>query len=251
MAVCFAASSVARFATGFAGAPAFGWTTNFAMSQSEQLVGELHVRATNGLPTSTAIVARNSEANATIPSITPPSTSQGAPPSTTSSGIVPAVIAVVTFVVCVFVALRILRAIRLNCLVAAYTTEPDTPRMWEVRLDSAPGPSFEGKWNEIMPLAAQCSAQCDIVSRHPLSRGTSVSTDVSGNQASRRDSGDSSRYLPLTIRRVGAITPVDEACGIPEHVAVLIAMPAPKSHVSGQGRPAKAVGPICIGTVDV
>ena len=78
----------------------------------------------------------------------------------------PAVIAVIIFVVCVFVILKILRAIRRNRLVAAYTVEPETPRMWEVHLDTAIDPSFEGKWNEVM------------VSSHGVTRWHFVSTHL-------------------------------------------------------------------------
>ncbi|KAM5536584.1 hypothetical protein V8D89_009679 [Ganoderma adspersum] len=211
-------------------------------SDDTPLVGGLHVRATNGPPTTTANAAG-------IPEASPTSATQDPQPSTTNSGIVPAVIAVVIFVVGVFVILRILRAIRRNRLVVAYTAELETPRMWEVRLDTAVDPSFEGKWNEVMPLAAQ--PQRNISSRSPPSRGMFVPTDVSGSQSSGRDSGDSNRrLLPLTFRK-GAVSPVDNDYALPGHVVVLIAMPTPNRHISIQGEQPNFVGPICIGVVDM
>ncbi|KAI1791843.1 hypothetical protein LXA43DRAFT_380130 [Ganoderma leucocontextum] len=218
-------------------------------SDDTPLASRLHVRETNGPFTTIAYAAGNPEVK-TITHSTHTSTAEDSRPSTTSSGIVPAVIAVAVFVVCVFVILRILRAIRLNRLVAAYTAEPQTPRMWEVRPHNATGSSFKGKWSEIMPLAAQRSPQCDTGSRLPLSRGMSVSTDVSGSQTSRRDSGDSSsRLLPLTFRK--SAVSMDEDYVLSGQVAVLIAMPTPNRPTSTHREQPGVVGPICLGVVDM
>ena len=76
-------------------------------------------------------------------------TSSGA--SDDNSDAVPAAIAVAIFVACVLVVLKILQFIRRNRLAAANTDlEPDPPRMWEVTLLRARGPSFKGRWSEIM-----------------------------------------------------------------------------------------------------
>ena len=68
-----------------------------------------------------------------------------------NSDAVPAAIAVAIFVACVLVVLKILQFIRRNRLAASNTElEPDPPRMWEVTLRRARGPSFKGRWSEIM-----------------------------------------------------------------------------------------------------
>ncbi|TBU34169.1 hypothetical protein BD311DRAFT_735785 [Dichomitus squalens] len=169
-----------------------------------------------------------------------------------NSDVVPAVIAVAVFVICVLAILKILQIIRANRLAASDAdSEPAVPRMWEVTLQRAQGPPFEGRWNEIMPLVAQGCTEGRPGVGPGLSRQMSLATEAPGTPTGRRASDDSGlELLPSSLERT-ATPSADEELHLPAHVAIVIAMPSFNDPISIRQCQSPIQAALFIGVADI
>ncbi|KAI0642283.1 hypothetical protein C8Q79DRAFT_984983 [Trametes meyenii] len=162
----------------------------------------------------------------------PSSTPDSSQASTTAPGVnpvVPALIAVVVFVVCTFVVLKAFRAMRPSGVTPVYhpLVEEEKPHLWEV---SVPQNRFLPtcglwEWCQLMPVSVEyLPTTCPTTSspRRPLSIG--VFSQLDNFRSFSRDSRRSSSWSVPPKKSAAS-----DRSGVEERmrVAVLIAMPSP------------------------
>ncbi|EIW58520.1 uncharacterized protein TRAVEDRAFT_72065 [Trametes versicolor FP-101664 SS1] len=188
-----------------------------------------------------------------------PSGSRGRP---SVNPAIPALIAVVVFVVCTLVVLKGVRALRGDGVVPVYRKparelQEEKPRMWEVHMDQSPSFSCvrvgEHGWNGMMPISLEylppnappCEALASASPTRPPLR--------SSPRASRSLSRDSARSSWSTFsEKPTASVRSAEATEDPARlrVAVLIAMPSPTKPSPSSAIPATPA-PAYLGLAEV
>ncbi|OJT13591.1 hypothetical protein TRAPUB_9856 [Trametes pubescens] len=201
----------------------------------------------------------DTDASTSISSTTLADDPSGSPDRPSVNPAIPALIAVVVFVVCTLVVLKGVRALRGHGVVPVYRKpepEEEKPRMWEVHMDQPPSSCVhvgERGWNGVMPISLEYLPPHEPPCTPPDSSSPTRPPLRPPARASRSLSRDSPRSSWSTFPEKRTASPhsvgaVEDPARL--RVAVLIAMPSPAKTTPSGAVPA-APAPAYLGLAEV